>query len=540
MTSKSNDSTSKSNDSTSDTNARTANTADDSARIGALRAGGSPLEAMTWLRDMVDASAAGLRLLAAADADQDHDGPGLRDVLTVTPSEALGGLFGRLVELKALAEGASAAVLAEAVSRGVVAASDPSSRQLGTKVTDWVTAKAAAADAPLTVGAVGTYRKVWEQSERPELAPLTSAIYAGRVSLPVGSRLGADLATLLAVIPGDVWDAAAEEMVAHAARGASASQLGNVRDALIAKHGPADAAEGEQKELHRHRLFTTPVKSATGLWVGSYAMDNDAHATLVAALDVLAAPAKSADGEMDVRTAGQRNLDAVVEMAAVVATDPTLLRHARPASLTRAQVIVTMPYGALCAGLDARGSDAGGRGELGRGETVREGLGGEQGYGLDGHGNPLTAATVRRMCCDAAIIPAVLGTDSAVLDLGRSSRLASADQIRYLRLRDRCCTFPGCDRPPSWCQVHHLLEWDADQGPTDVSNLALLCTRHHTEVHARGLIGELRDGRIRWRRRERPARKGLGAPPRAARPGVPGATRRDAGWQGGPATPLRT
>ncbi|MCA0438368.1 MAG: HNH endonuclease [Actinobacteria bacterium] len=130
------------------------------------------------------------------------------------------------------------------------------------------------------------------------------------------------------------------------------------------------------------------------------------------------------------------------------------------------------------------------------------GRGAGRGYGLDGHGTPLTPATVRRLACDARIIPAVLGTDGAILDLGRAARLASPDQVRYLRLRDKCCTFPGCDRPPSWCEAHHLREWTTDLGETNVDNLALLCTRHHTDVHTRGLIGQLIDGTIRWRRRQ--------------------------------------
>jgi len=106
------------------------------------------------------------------------------------------------------------------------------------------------------------------------------------------------------------------------------------------------------------------------------------------------------------------------------------------------------------------------------------------------------------LACDARLIPAVLGTDGAILDLGRAARLASPDQVRYLRLRDGCCTFPGCERPPSWCEAHHLREWTEDLGETNVDNLALLCTRHHTDVHTRGLVGRLVDGRIRWSRRQ--------------------------------------
>ncbi|QQS02846.1 MAG: DUF222 domain-containing protein [Austwickia sp.] len=248
-------------------------------------------------------------------------------------------------------------------------------------------------------------------------------------------------------------------------------------------------------------------------------------------------------------------------MCRVVATDPTLSGHVRPASATKAQIIVTLDYDTLATHLSTptrptsptsrpapAGAGAPGRtncggntwtggpkhgccgpvtGETGcdfgaatsadsaAGEAARDAEPAEpadmagrtgpgrrgRGYGVDGHGNPLTPATIRRLACDALLIPAVLGSDSAVLDLGRAARFASADQIRFLRLRDKGCTFPGCDRPPSWCDAHHLREWEADQGETTVDNLALLCTRHHTDIHRRGLIGRLSDGTIHWTRR---------------------------------------
>ena len=329
---------------------------------------------------------------------------------------------------------------------------------------------------------------MWEQSRRPELAPLTEALQAGRISLPVGARLGSDLALLAVSIPSDWWAAAAGELIAYAAGGASTSQLASVREALIASYGTDNDFEAQQEDLHHQRCFTTPVKNAAGLWVGSYAMSNDDHAALTAALDALAAPCRTADGQRDDRTRGQRNLDAIIEMCRVVGTDPTLLRHTRPASAAKAQVIITLDYDTLST--RAATSSPGSVNPAGRG------------YGVDGHGHPVTPATARRLACDALLIPAVLGGDGAILDLGRAARFASSDQVRYLRLRDQGCTYPGCDRPPSWCDAHHPREWAADHGETNVDQLALLCTRHHTDVHRHHLTGELHDGTIRWRPRE--------------------------------------
>ena len=74
---------------------------------------------------------------------------------------------------------------------------------------------------------------------------------------------------------------------------------------------------------------------------------------------------------------------------------------------------------------------------------------------------------------------------SEPLDVGRASRTVSPAQRRALTIRDRGCVFPGCDRPPGWCDGHHIVHW-ADGGPTDLANLALLCHHHHKAIHEGG------------------------------------------------------
>lgn len=102
--------------------------------------------------------------------------------------------------------------------------------------------------------------------------------------------------------------------------------------------------------------------------------------------------------------------------------------------------------------------------------------------GLLGSGERLSAAAVRRLACDAEIIPGVLGSDGQVLDVGRLQRLVTTAIWLALVLRDRHCTFPGCDRQPIACDAHHIVHW-ADGGPTSLDNLVLLCRRHHTLTH---------------------------------------------------------
>jgi hypothetical protein len=68
----------------------------------------------------------------------------------------------------------------------------------------------------------------------------------------------------------------------------------------------------------------------------------------------------------------------------------------------------------------------------------------------------------------------------------RSARSASDAQWRALIARDRCCAYPGCHTKAQWCQAHHVKEYDRDTGPTDIDNMALLCSRHHHLVHSVG------------------------------------------------------
>jgi hypothetical protein len=111
-------------------------------------------------------------------------------------------------------------------------------------------------------------------------------------------------------------------------------------------------------------------------------------------------------------------------------------------------------------------------------EQLRQGLGGAV---LD-TGEHLSAATARRLACDALIVPAVLGGQSQPLDLGRARRLIDGPLRRALVLRDGGCSFPGCDRPASWCQGHHVIPW-SEGGKTSLETSALVCGFHHRLIH---------------------------------------------------------
>jgi hypothetical protein len=97
-------------------------------------------------------------------------------------------------------------------------------------------------------------------------------------------------------------------------------------------------------------------------------------------------------------------------------------------------------------------------------------------------GEAITAAQARRWACDADLIPAVLGGESQVLDLGRTRRFHTKAQRTALAIQNRGCTHPGCDTPPAMCHTHHDLPW-SQGGPTNTTTGRLLCPRHHTLAH---------------------------------------------------------
>ncbi len=110
---------------------------------------------------------------------------------------------------------------------------------------------------------------------------------------------------------------------------------------------------------------------------------------------------------------------------------------------------------------------------------------------------PLSGASVARLACDCNVTRILLDSDSLVIDVGRSRRVISPAQERALRVRDKTCRWPGCDRPASYTAGHHLVHW-IKGGRTDLSNLALLCHRHHWMVHEGGWqIVRTEDGELR-------------------------------------------
>ncbi|GAA1979663.1 HNH endonuclease signature motif containing protein [Isoptericola halotolerans] len=111
----------------------------------------------------------------------------------------------------------------------------------------------------------------------------------------------------------------------------------------------------------------------------------------------------------------------------------------------------------------------------------------------DGRG-PLPSSLLRRLACDSEMSRIVFGPDSQVLDVGRSRRTVTGQLRRAVIARDRYCTWPGCQEPPSRCEVHHAVTHWADGGSTSVDNGALLCWHHHDRVDGQGVTMRWREG----------------------------------------------
>jgi Domain of unknown function (DUF222)/HNH endonuclease len=221
------------------------------------------------------------------------------------------------------------------------------------------------------------------------------------------------------------------------------------------------ALERDERAAHLGRYLSIREDRAGGVRIRGRGSVEDG-ALLKAALlpltrpePVAASRAGETDGEQhDPRDHGARLWDALVSIAQhALDTDRVPTTHAAPPRL-----LVTLDHHTLTHQLHAAGV-----------ATTADGL-------------ELPPSVVRRLACDAEIIPAVYGTESQVLDVGRAHRLVTPTLWTALVARDHHCTFPACTRPPVMCHGHHLHHW-ADGGTTSLDNLALLCGHHHRVIH---------------------------------------------------------
>ena len=228
----------------------------------------------------------------------------------------------------------------------------------------------------------------------------------------------------------------------------------NIADEICADEGLCERS----RQLHETRLRRWRSKS-TGMCHLSGQFDPETGARLFSAIEAEAAALRQSgndrgetvDSSVDGPSLDDEQLDARALANLVLESS----RSKRPGAT---EVVVLVDLSTLEHGLHA--------------DTVCE----------TSAGAALSVPSLRRLLCDAAIVPAVLDGDGCVLDLGREKRQASRAQRRALRAQYRTCGFPDCDVAFDYCEIHHVLPFERG-GPTDWANLLPLCSRHHHLVH---------------------------------------------------------
>ncbi|WP_051533154.1 HNH endonuclease [Arthrobacter sp. 9MFCol3.1] len=193
---------------------------------------------------------------------------------------------------------------------------------------------------------------------------------------------------------------------------------------------------------------------------------------------------------LDLRSRPQRLLDGLVG-----ACKAALANGGLPAAGgLRPQVMATIDYRDLLTRLqDSRGATAG---APRRGPRSPHSAGAPQRTGSLLFTGPVTAGTIRKIACDADIIPVLLGGKGQVLDIGRASRVFPPHIRKAITARDRGCAFPGCTIPAPWCEAHHITYWSRG-GTTGTGNGTLLCSHHHHVIHKEHWNIKVRTG-IPW------------------------------------------
>jgi hypothetical protein len=398
---------------------------------------------------------------------------GLADVLHQASGPELGELMTAVDGVAAQAAAARVAITVEAVNRGQVA-------EEGVNAHAWVRDHAPS----LRQGGAGDVAKVAlavtppPSQWRPEggtidpessLGIVWDAVSAGSASPALASAMMRELERVEPLLTEEAKPTVTRLML-DLGRDWGPGQMRRLRPRLLADYGLSGVLDDLQERLVHAARLSAPFVESGDLTEYQLLMTPEQAAALEAAIGSLSAPAPNDEtGERDLRPAGQRRVEALTEVCRRSSSaDADATGGADGAAGSPSAVHVIIPL----ADLEAR---------TGFGEVL----------GSTATGTVLSPEVLRRISCEAELVPHVLGTAGEDLDLGRVVRLFTRAQRRRLLRRDRCCTYPGCTAPASWSRAHHVVHW-ADGGPSDIDNAAMLCQRHHTVVHKRRLIAEVR------------------------------------------------
>lgn len=295
-----------------------------------------------------------------------------------------------------------------------------------------------------------------------------AAVLEGRVSVAVADAVRLGLGTPSPALTAEMLDAAAEQLLARVA-GLDADRAG--REARAMRDDLDLLGLPEREESRRAQRSFRLGRRPDGMGYAHWVLDPETFAIVSDVYDRVTSPKRTmpsfdddpysgAGAVDDDRTPEQRASDTVAE----------LLRQG--VSADTSQLLGDGPIGVRVV-VAATALDSG------------------QGRGFfEGQSDAVSIATVERVGCSAGTV--VLTVDGSAenagqpLNLGRERRLFSRAQRIALAARDGGCRWPGCERPPSWCEAHHIDHWQRDGGRTDVADGILLCRHHHLLAHNNG------------------------------------------------------
>ncbi|MCD4853430.1 HNH endonuclease, partial [Arthrobacter sp. AK01] len=186
-------------------------------------------------------------------------------------------------------------------------------------------------------------------------------------------------------------------------------------------------------------------------------------------------PGTGTSPDLDRRSRAQKLLDGLTGACALAMTTGKLPSNGG----LRPQLTVTIDHRDLLEQLTGTGHhQPGTRTQTGTSTGTAAGIG----SGTATFTGPMHPTTIRKIACDADIIPVLLGTDSRVLDIGRTTRIFPPHIRKAITARDQGCAFPDCTMPAPWCEAHHTTYW-THGGTTGTNNGTLLCSHHHHLIH---------------------------------------------------------
>jgi hypothetical protein len=384
------------------------------------------------------------------------------------PESDVGEVIGQAQAVRELSQSLTAVLAREADARGL-GTDDGLSR------VDWLRLQAGAglaghgSGAGIDGPAAAAVPRVGAAKNEPRWAALAARVVASEVSVEHAAAIIRFHDDVARIADPEHLDAIVASMV-EASDVLTARELRRLIAHARATLKPPAELESEEAGLRLGRSFRR-VRSCAGFSVFELRLDPEGAAIVESAVDALSAPRPDlcldgGVGEVDPRTPATRRADALLEIVGRGVAAPEGVTRS-----PRTTLVVTMSLEALL-------------------EQVR-------GAGLLETDAALSPSAVRRLACEAGIVPMVLGARSEVLDLGYTQRLFTPAQRRALAVRDGGCSFPDCTVPPQWCDAHHVVHW-LFGGRTDLLNGALLCGRHHTVVHQRGLTATVAATGVTW------------------------------------------